>query len=720
MKKGMTISDGKVSLTKLNTKEFLETVELSADTEEGKKEIEVFMAWFVKRFKPFFLKHCLAIYKADPKLKLVDIKKLDKETKVTYLTEVAKDLDEPYSYTVPPFKGMETLTNNKAVVKDAIDEQMEKATKVSTMQKIGSAIGATANQILGGIKSFASDLYNQAKEGISTVFNKVGAGLSMIGGGIKDSIMASIEKNETIQGALKLFDKVKEKLSPILTSIKNIVNQATPLALLAMSPIAHGAYAIYKKLTEDNLDKFERLRFLQYGFNLYNKEHIGIVHLIKQLEDYLLKKGVDITEDSISLKGDPKAEVLLAAVGLNADHNKEEAEIFMAWFTARFKPFFLKHCAAVYNANPKLTLRSIDKLTNEELKIYLESISKDLDAPYKHTAAPFKYLISLVDNRELVKASIEKLLLELKSGERKAGSLKQETAKLKSDINIKLNEEAKLAAQEAKAAADAAEKAKKEKEAKQAATTKPPITETKPVDAIKPPNSGKMSDLPVAGKNDAGGPVEGDGKEIKATDVNKSDTNIPISNELRIAGGGLKDGRNAMQYITLNKPNIDIQNLDPVVKATLFGMIEEYGELTGKKVVITDGFRSRAEQERLHKANPRKAAPPGKSLHEFGIAVDMDRNSYNEMESLGLMRKYGFTRPVGGEPWHAEPAGIQTDINRAKQDPKFRHMAIQAGLSSPLAAVTIALGSIALPSCCNRDIASLLLRRYLVALGTVP
>jgi hypothetical protein len=109
-----------------------------------------------------------------------------------------------------------------------------------------------------------------------------------------------------------------------------------------------------------------------------------------------------------------------------------------------------------------------------------------------------------------------------------------------------------------------------------------------------------MSDLPVAGKNDAGGPVEGDGKEIKATDVNKSDTNIPISNELRIAGGGLKDGRNAMQYITLNKPNIDIQNLDPVVKATLFGMIEEYGELTGKKVVITDGFRSRAEQERLH------------------------------------------------------------------------------------------------------------------------
>ena len=484
MKKGISISDGKVSLNKLDTKEFLEAVELDATTEDGKKETEIFMSWFVKRFKPFFLKHCLAIYKADPKLKLVHIKKLTKETTVTYLTEVAKDLDEPYSYTTPPFQGMETLTNNKGLVKEAIDAQLEKANKKSTLQKIGGAIGATAKAAFDSAKDAVrgaynkakdkmSDLYSQAKEGISTVFNKVGAGLSMIGGGIKDSIMASIEKNETIQGALKLFDKVKEKLSPILSSIKNIVNQATPLALLAMSPIAHGAYAIYKKLTEDNLDKFERLRFLQYGFNLHNKEHIGIVHLIKQLEDYLLKKGVNITEDSISLKGDPKAEVLLSAVGLNADHNKEEAEIFMAWFTARFKSFFLKHFAAVYSANPKLTLRSIDKLTNEELKIYLESISKDLDAPYKHSASPFKYLPSLVDNRELVKANIDKLLLELKSGERKAGSLKQETAKLKSDINTKLNQEAKLAAQEAKAAAEAAEKAKKEKEAKQAATTEP-------------------------------------------------------------------------------------------------------------------------------------------------------------------------------------------------------------------------------------------------------
>ena len=57
-----------------------------------------------------------------------------------------------------------------------------------------------------------------------------------------------------------------------------------------------------------------------------------------------------------------------------------------------------------------------------------------------------------------------------------------------------------------------------EKEAKQAATTEPLKTETKPVDAVKPPNSGKMSDLPVAGKNDTDAPVEGDARRRSCAD----------------------------------------------------------------------------------------------------------------------------------------------------------------------------------------------------------
>ena len=50
------------------------------------------------------------------------------------------------------------------------------------------------------------------------------------------------------------------------------------------------------------------------------------------------------------------------------------------------------------------------------------------------------------------------------------------------------------------------------------------------------------------------------------------------------------------------------------------GMVQEYGEKTGKKVVLTSGFRSRAKQEALYANAKDKSmvAHPGGSTHEFG------------------------------------------------------------------------------------------------------
>ena len=107
-------------------------------------------------------------------------------------------------------------------------------------------------------------------------------------------------------------------------------------------------------------------------------------------------------------------------------------------------------------------------------------------------------------------------------------------------------------------------------------------------------------------------------------------------------------------------------------------MAQEYGERTGKKILVTSGVRSMSEQEALYKKDPKKAAAPGKSLHEFGLAVDISPETANELDKLGLMRKYGFTRPVGQEPWHVEMAGIQSDIQKAKSDPEFAKSGIEA------------------------------------------
>lgn len=145
------------------------------------------------------------------------------------------------------------------------------------------------------------------------------------------------------------------------------------------------------------------------------------------------------------------------------------------------------------------------------------------------------------------------------------------------------------------------------------------------------------------------------------------------------AGGELYSGHNAYKYLKFRN-NATLEGMHPAMVKYFLAMVEEYGDKTGKTVYVNSGYRDRHKQAILHAQNPRKAAAPGRSLHEFGLALDVDRVYLNEMEKMGLLRKYGFTRPVGGEPWHLEPAGIQTDINRAKEDSEWAEQKIHESL----------------------------------------
>jgi hypothetical protein len=146
-----------------------------------------------------------------------------------------------------------------------------------------------------------------------------------------------------------------------------------------------------------------------------------------------------------------------------------------------------------------------------------------------------------------------------------------------------------------------------------------------------------------------------------------------------LAAGELATGNAADQFIKLRK-GAKLEGMNPEMLKLFRGMAEEYGTLTGKQIPVNSGARDFADQMALYKADPSKAAKPGGSLHEKGLALDIDTATANELERLGLMRKYGFTRPVGGETWHIEPAGIQPAISQAKNDPSF---ATQAILKSP-------------------------------------
>jgi hypothetical protein len=70
---------------------------------------------------------------------------------------------------------------------------------------------------------------------------------------------------------------------------------------------------------------------------------------------------------------------------------------------------------------------------------------------------------------------------------------------------------------------------------------------------------------------------------------------------------------------------------------------------------IVSGLRTRAEQARLHTERPDLAAPPGRSMHERGLAADLAFSSeFAQRAAHSGAGVCGLGFPVAGEPWHVE------------------------------------------------------------------
>jgi len=128
---------------------------------------------------------------------------------------------------------------------------------------------------------------------------------------------------------------------------------------------------------------------------------------------------------------------------------------------------------------------------------------------------------------------------------------------------------------------------------------------------------------------------------------------------------------NGIQNAVGLKPagSIDLEHVNKTFMGNVAGMAREYKAKTGKDILITSGYRSKEKQAALYNAAVQKygpdqaskwVAPPGRSFHEKGLAVDLNKSNpgpVNEAAKMGLLAKYNLYRPLSNEAWHIEPVG---------------------------------------------------------------
>lgn len=436
-----------------------------------------------------------------------------------------------------------------------------------------------------------------------------------------------------------------------LSALGSVLASPVFLGAAAIGATAYGAYKAYKYFTRDDVTVYDSIRIKQYGLLNSEKDKHHNHHLL-QLEAYLQDGNVGYDRGKAYLL--PKKIDMKEMLNI-FDIDPEDTDMvnrYTEWFEYRFKPFFLTNVTALYAVNNKAKLSEVNKFSIEDRSKFLD-LSSFESGPYDVQVSPFKDLNRLNTDvkvtkdmvtfvRNMHKEEIDKKSKKPKDQPQKTGFMTKQPVV---DPNAKKGGEAYIIQ---------------------------PVRE-------KLPNTNQAPGIQNASLITGQG-EDGQQKQLMQTNF-KSDNGqtSTAATKVTIADGPTRDGESAMQYMKI-QPGVKLDGLNPTLLKQFKSMVQEYGETTGKSVIITSGYRDRATQEELYRKDPSKAAKPGRSLHEFGLALDVNSADLDAMDKAGLMRKYGFTRPVGGEPWHTEPAGIQVNLDKAKQDSMFANQAVEASL----------------------------------------
>ena len=510
-------------------------------------------------------------------------------------------------------------------------------------------------------------------------------------------------------------------------------------AVIGAGLLIYGGYKLYKYLNRNSVatdifGQLTRLRLLMYGFNDAKKEHYyRIMELEMMMKDYVQLKDGRVSMVKFDAKFKDKVRELFEV----KPAEKEKYTILNTWFARRFMPAFKSFLNAFMPLGPNLYLDNIDKLSNDQVFTLASKLIPPTSI-YDVTQVPtFDDPAISVSSQEVddmlaairTKAKTNSKALEGPGAQKTQEQVDKQTDTLATAAAAK-------AAQTTQAGIPVVTPPKSEAAVATVPQTPPPATTS-----VEPPPPATTSVEPPPPKVDSRTIVDGPSSQsaqrnsmnrlsikplIKTpsassvpstisptpTAVTPPNLNLPASKietpnqegeapvkdtpgkppvpvptaapaeatKLNVAPGGLQPGDKSLQGIAIGpKGNASrIPGLHPKVFSLFSGMAKEFNTLTGKNVTVNESFRTYDDQMELRRLYPRKAAKPGNSIHEFGMALDINSPEANQLDEMGLLRKYGFTRPVGGETWHIEPAGVAVNPQAAKANPQHREEALDS------------------------------------------
>lgn len=425
---------------------------------------------------------------------------------------------------------------------------------------------------------------------------------------------------------------------------------------IAAGTAIYGGYKLYKYLNRNNIKddiygKLTLLRLYSYGFNDINKEYYSKLFDLEMLmKDYLKFSNHQV---QINRLDKDVIEKVLELFSVTREE-KDKYAILNNWFMKRFIPAYKAHVTAIWSVNNSIYLDTIDKLHQEDL----ENIIVKLNIPtsiYNVNEIPVFSNPKTIVTKQDVDVLLTNISNEIASKKKKDKTPVEKAAEQNKQYQAKQqmqNNEVKTANNQAAEAA------------KPAALTTTNTTNQSTITKLKEETSPDQ---------------EGEAKPAETTpkqDVEQVQTKV--QGKLNLAQGDIVPGGMDLTGITTKLDKTKIYNLDPNMRELFTGMAKEYHALTGKSINVNEAFRSYEDQADLYRRMPNRAAKPGNSTHEFGLAVDINSTDTQELDRLGLLRKYGFSTSIGGEKWHIEPIGVTMNPTLAKKDPNFRFKAIQA------------------------------------------